>query len=122
MIDPFQQLQRAQSLQGSQPPMPRQADPGVDPRMQALQQYMQMQGAQQVPNLPRQMPNGQGGTRPMSMQDEQQMADQMQEESDQAYSNDTNAYFRDKSDQGDNVDQERSADEQAQDELNTEED
>lgn len=122
-VNPFQQLQRPKSLQGSQPPMPRQVQPGADPRLQAIQQYMQMQGAQQPPNLPRQMPNGQGGTRPINMLDEQQMTDQMQEGSDQAYSNDTNAYWRDKSNQDtDLIDQEQSADDQMQDELNTEED
>lgn len=119
-VNPAQQLQQLSMLRGTQPPIPQQAQPVQDPRMQALQQYMQMKGAKQPPNMPQQMPNGQGGTRPMTLPENQQAIEGMQQGSDEAYPNDTNAYFRDPIDEGaDEIDQERSADDQMQDELNT---
>lgn len=123
MIDPAQQLQQLSMLRGTQTNIPQQAQSIQDPRMQALQQYMQMQGARMPPNLPQQMPDSQGGVRPMTLLENQQAIEGMQQGSDEAYPNDTNAYFRDPVDEdADNIDQERSADDQMQDELNTAED
>lgn len=120
MIDPAQQLQQLSMLRGTQPPMPQSAQPIQDPRMQALQQYMQMKGAQQAPAMPQQMPNGQGGTRSMTLPENQQAVEGMEAGQNEAYPNDTNAYFNDPVDQdSNNIDQERSADDQMMDELNT---
>lgn len=120
MIDPAQQLQQLSMLRGTQPPMPQSAQPIQDPRMQALQQYIQMKGGQTPPNIPQQMPNGQGGTRPMTLPENQQAVEGMEAGQNEAYPNDTNVYFNDPVDQdNDNIDQERSADDQMMDELNT---
>lgn len=121
MIDPAQQLQQLSILRGTKPPIPNQAQPMQDPRMQALDKYMQMQGAQMPPQMPQLMPNAQGGTRPMSLQDQQQMTDQMGQASDQAYTNNTNAYFKNL-DEPDDDEQVQSAQDAEYDELNTEDD
>lgn len=119
-VNPAQQLQQLSMLRGTRPSMPQSAQPIQDPRMQALQQYMQMKGGQAPPNMPQQMPNGQGGTRPMTLPENQQAIEGMEAGQNEAYPNDTNAYFRDPVDQDDdNIDQERSADDQMMDELNT---
>lgn len=66
------------------------------------------------------MPNGQGGTRPMTLPENQQAVEGMEAGQNEAYPNDTNVYFNDPVDQdNDNIDQERSADDQMMDELNT---
>jgi hypothetical protein len=121
MINPAQQLQQLSMLRGTQPPMPQSAQPIQDPRMQALQQYMQMKGAQPGPNLPQQMPNGQDGVRPMTLPENQQAVEGMDLGQIEAYPNDTNAYFRelDPEQDEDNPDQERDADDRIMDELNT---
>lgn len=103
--------------------IPRQLGEPQDARMLAIDKYMQMQGNQLPPNLPQQMPNGQGGVRPMTLPENQQAIEGMQQGSDEAYPNDTNAYFRDQSEQDpDLINQEQSADDQMMDELNTAED
>lgn len=120
MIDPAQQLQQLSMLRGTQPPIPQQSQPVQDPRMQALQQYMQMKGAKQPPNMPQQMPSDQGGVRPMTLPENQQAVEGMEAGQNEAYPNDTNAYFRDQTEQDpDLINQEQSADDQMMDELNT---
>lgn len=103
--------------------IPQQLGEPQDARMRAIDQYMQMRGAQLPPNLPQQMSNSQGGVRPMTLPENQQAIEDMSAGQTEAYPNDTNAYFRDELDSDtDLIDQERSADDQMQDELNTAED
>lgn len=80
-INPRQMLRDNLSQRSPIPPEP---EPLVDPRSQAMQQYMEMMGAERQPNLPRmpyrQVPNA---------------LDDMQKGSMDAYSNDPDMYFRD---------------------------